>query len=104
MRSKEIARIFLAFSLLITVAMVSLTAFRKGGGEGFLAFLIGVWLSAGPFSYLKDWTIPLVGPFSFDQGRRQAARFIAVCVMVFMLCLLAGHEVWLLIKKIDATS
>ena len=99
MRSKKVACIFLALNLLISLVLVCLTTFRKGVGEGLFAFLISVWLSSGPFSYIKDWTIPLMGPFSFDQGRKQTARFIAVCVMVFMLWLLAAHEAWVLIKQ-----
>ncbi len=99
MRDKKTACIFLALNLLISLVLVCLTTFRKGVGEGLLALLISVWLGSGPFFYLKNWTIPLMGPFSFDQGRKQAARFMAMCVMVFMLWLLAAHEAWLLIKQ-----
>lgn len=98
MESKKIARKFLVLNLLISLVMICLTTLRKGAGEGLLACFVSAWLSSGAFFYLKDWTIPLMGPFAFDQGQRQVARCLAVCVMTLMLWLLVAYEVWLFIE------
>ncbi len=98
MKSKKAARILWVLNLVISIVLICLTTLRKGVGEGFLACVVSAWLSSGAFFYLKDWVIPLMGPFDFDQGRRQVARFLAVCVMTLMLLLLATHEVGLLIE------
>jgi hypothetical protein len=97
MKNRTITRYLFVLNAFVAVFMICATIARKGWVDGLLAALICTWLAAGPLAYMKDWTIPLFGPFSYASGNRQLARFWAVCVMTLMLWLLAGNELVILV-------
>lgn len=93
MRSKNLMRHLVFFNVFLAALMVYAVVFSKGWTHGALALLVSVWLSSGPVAYIKNWSIPLLGPFAYGDGQRQVARAGAVLVMTAILFLLTAHEI-----------
>jgi hypothetical protein len=93
MENKNGMRYIVACSFLLGVLMVMAAIARKGWLYGLLALIVSAWLNLGPIAYIKNWSIPLLGPFAYENGQRQIARLVAVCVMTGILFLLTINEV-----------
>ncbi len=92
MKSKKIIKYLGFANTLLAFLMVYATIEKKGWAYGALAMIVSIWLASGPVAYIKNWSIPLFGPFAYDNGKRQLARLGAVFVMTLMLGMLTVHE------------